>query len=83
MFRRTSLTLVGAITLLLLAVAPVYAAPSLSLGSSASYNLTGKNGITLPIMLVTKMPSRGFVLMSWLRLSMRSVIEGHGSFASG
>jgi len=42
LFRRTSLTLVGAITLLLLAVAPVYAAPSLSLGSSASYNLTGK-----------------------------------------
>ena len=44
---------------------------------------TGKNGMTLPMMLVTKMPSRGFVLMSWLRLSMRSAIEGHGSFASG
>ena len=38
---------------------------------------TGKNGIMLPIMLVTKMPNRGFVLMSWLRLSTRSAIKGH------
>jgi len=36
------MTLVGAFTLMLLAVAPVYAAPPLSLGSSASYDLTGK-----------------------------------------
>ncbi|HEX9196452.1 MAG TPA: hypothetical protein VF906_01530 [Candidatus Bathyarchaeia archaeon] len=41
MFRRSYLTLVGAITLLLLAATPVYGAPSLSLGSSASYNLNG------------------------------------------
>ncbi len=42
MFRKSYLTLVGIISLLLLAVAPVYAAPSLSLGSNASYNLTVK-----------------------------------------
>ena len=42
LFIKSYMTLVGAFTLLLLAVAPVYAAPPLSLGSSASYNLTGK-----------------------------------------
>jgi plastocyanin len=42
LFRKSSLTLVGAVTLLLLAVAPVYGAPSLSLGSAAAYNLTGR-----------------------------------------
>jgi plastocyanin len=42
LFRKQYVTLVCAVTLLLLAVAPVYAAPSLGLGSTASYNLTGK-----------------------------------------
>ncbi len=42
MFRKPYLTLVAAITLLLLTIAPVYAAPSLSLGSKSSYGLTGK-----------------------------------------
>ncbi len=42
MLRKSYLTLVAAVTLLLLTVAPVYAAPSLNLGSTASYNMTGK-----------------------------------------
>src|SRR5207247_5518671 len=41
-FKKSYIPLVGALTLLLLPLAPVYAAPPLSLGSSASYNLTGK-----------------------------------------
>jgi plastocyanin len=40
--RKSYLTLVSTITLLLLTITPVYAAPSLGLGSTASYNLTGK-----------------------------------------
>ncbi len=42
LFRKSYLALVGAFILLLLAMAPVYAAPSLSPGSTASYDLTGK-----------------------------------------
>jgi hypothetical protein len=42
LFRKLYVTLACAVTLLLLAVGPVYAAPSLSLGSTASYDLTGK-----------------------------------------
>jgi hypothetical protein len=42
LFRKLCVTLACAVTLLMLAVAPVYAAPSLTLGSAASYDLTGK-----------------------------------------
>ncbi len=42
MFRKPYLTLLVAVSLLLLTVAPVYAAPSLSLGAKSSYDLTGK-----------------------------------------
>jgi hypothetical protein len=42
LFRKLHVPLVCAISLLLLAVAPVYAAPSLSLGSTASYALSGQ-----------------------------------------
>lgn len=42
MFRKSYLTLIVALTLLLVAMGPVYATPSLGLGSTASYSLTGK-----------------------------------------
>ncbi len=41
MFRKSFLTLTGVTILALLAVSPVYGAPSLALGSTASYALTG------------------------------------------
>jgi hypothetical protein len=42
LFRKSYVTLVCAVTLLLFTVAPVSAAPSLSLGSVASYSVAGK-----------------------------------------